>query len=79
MVKSRGRRDLEASGEACEDWKRRHVGRFWSEKAMAHTLAPYLEVIRHSLNAALCLQSYPSQLVERQNRPEIEPRRLLGL
>merc|ERR1712048_454633 len=24
------------------------------------------------LNAALCLQSYPSQVVERQNRPEIE-------
>ncbi|OLP76217.1 Actin-related protein 2/3 complex subunit 4 [Symbiodinium microadriaticum] len=28
---------------------------------MAHTLAPYLEVIRHSLNAALCVQNYPSQ------------------
>eukprot|EP00439_Symbiodinium_sp_Y106_P028275 s3139_g3.t1 len=39
---------------------------------MAHTLAPYLEVIRHSLNAALCVQNYPSQVVERQNRPEIE-------
>eukprot|EP00933_Yihiella_yeosuensis_P040697 TRINITY_DN35052_c0_g1_i1.p1 TRINITY_DN35052_c0_g1~~TRINITY_DN35052_c0_g1_i1.p1 ORF type:complete len:173 (+),score=32.07 TRINITY_DN35052_c0_g1_i1:84-602(+) len=39
---------------------------------MAHTLAPYLEVIRHTLNAALCLQSYPSQVVERQSRPEIE-------
>lgn len=39
---------------------------------MAHTLAPYLEVIRHTLNAALCLQNYPSQVVERQSRPEIE-------
>eukprot|EP00931_Biecheleriopsis_adriatica_P097803 TRINITY_DN71657_c0_g1_i1.p1 TRINITY_DN71657_c0_g1~~TRINITY_DN71657_c0_g1_i1.p1 ORF type:complete len:174 (+),score=31.93 TRINITY_DN71657_c0_g1_i1:59-580(+) len=39
---------------------------------MAHTLAPYLEVIRHTLNAALCLKNYPSQVVERQNRPEIE-------
>ncbi|CAJ1450605.1 unnamed protein product [Effrenium voratum] len=39
---------------------------------MAHTLAPYLEVIRTTLNAALCLQNYPSQVVERQSRPEIE-------
>eukprot|EP00440_Ansanella_granifera_P063050 gb/GFBE01068369.1/.p1 GENE.gb/GFBE01068369.1/~~gb/GFBE01068369.1/.p1 ORF type:complete len:173 (+),score=39.89 gb/GFBE01068369.1/:1-519(+) len=39
---------------------------------MAHTLAPYLEVIRHTLNAALCLRNYPSQVVERQNRPEVE-------
>ncbi|CAE8672195.1 unnamed protein product [Polarella glacialis] len=39
---------------------------------MAHTLKPYLEVIRHTLNSALCLQNYPSQVVERQNRPEIE-------
>eukprot|EP00930_Biecheleria_cincta_P003190 TRINITY_DN104121_c0_g1_i1.p1 TRINITY_DN104121_c0_g1~~TRINITY_DN104121_c0_g1_i1.p1 ORF type:complete len:176 (-),score=31.01 TRINITY_DN104121_c0_g1_i1:32-559(-) len=36
------------------------------------SLGPYLEVIRNTLNAALCLQNYPSQVVERQNRPEIE-------
>mmetsp|Transcript_10054 Transcript_10054/g.22531 ORF Transcript_10054/g.22531 Transcript_10054/m.22531 type:complete len:175 (+) Transcript_10054:92-616(+) len=39
---------------------------------MAHTLRPYLDAIRHTLNVALCLRSYPSQVVERQNRPEIE-------
>merc|ERR1719240_1394809 len=37
---------------------------------MAHR--PYLDTIRHTLSAALCLQNYPSQVVERQNRPEIE-------
>ncbi|CAK0830196.1 unnamed protein product [Prorocentrum cordatum] len=39
---------------------------------MAQTLAPYLDVIRHTLSASFCLQSYPSQVVERQSRPEIE-------
>merc|ERR1712194_390913 len=39
---------------------------------MAHTLAPYLDAIRQELRTALCLQSYPSQVVERQNRAEIE-------
>mmetsp|Transcript_98232 Transcript_98232/g.219315 ORF Transcript_98232/g.219315 Transcript_98232/m.219315 type:complete len:173 (-) Transcript_98232:20-538(-) len=39
---------------------------------MAHTLAPYLDAIRHTLSAVLCLKNYPSQVVERQNRPEIE-------
>eukprot|EP00403_Amphidinium_massartii_P034431 CAMPEP_0178437364 /NCGR_PEP_ID=MMETSP0689_2-20121128/34950_1 /TAXON_ID=160604 /ORGANISM="Amphidinium massartii, Strain CS-259" /LENGTH=163 /DNA_ID=CAMNT_0020059555 /DNA_START=76 /DNA_END=563 /DNA_ORIENTATION=+ len=39
---------------------------------MANTLKPYLSAIRHTLNAALCIRNYPSQTVERQNRPEIE-------
>eukprot|EP00929_Paragymnodinium_shiwhaense_P121010 TRINITY_DN9312_c0_g1_i1.p1 TRINITY_DN9312_c0_g1~~TRINITY_DN9312_c0_g1_i1.p1 ORF type:complete len:174 (+),score=42.21 TRINITY_DN9312_c0_g1_i1:142-663(+) len=39
---------------------------------MAHSLKPYLDAIRSTLHAALCLQSYPSQVVERQERPEIE-------
>mmetsp|Transcript_340 Transcript_340/g.1170 ORF Transcript_340/g.1170 Transcript_340/m.1170 type:complete len:173 (+) Transcript_340:64-582(+) len=41
---------------------------------MANTLKPYLVAIRHTLNAALCLQNFPSQTVERQNRPEVEIR-----
>eukprot|EP00405_Crypthecodinium_cohnii_P017915 CAMPEP_0206462192 /NCGR_PEP_ID=MMETSP0324_2-20121206/25838_1 /ASSEMBLY_ACC=CAM_ASM_000836 /TAXON_ID=2866 /ORGANISM="Crypthecodinium cohnii, Strain Seligo" /LENGTH=201 /DNA_ID=CAMNT_0053934313 /DNA_START=95 /DNA_END=701 /DNA_ORIENTATION=- len=32
----------------------------------------YLEDIRKALDKALCLQHYPSQVVERQSRPEIE-------
>mmetsp|Transcript_5175 Transcript_5175/g.6611 ORF Transcript_5175/g.6611 Transcript_5175/m.6611 type:complete len:173 (-) Transcript_5175:103-621(-) len=39
---------------------------------MSHTLKPYLDTIRHTLRAALCIRSYPSQVAERQNRPEIE-------
>eukprot|EP00418_Pyrodinium_bahamense_P008627 CAMPEP_0179118760 /NCGR_PEP_ID=MMETSP0796-20121207/55871_1 /TAXON_ID=73915 /ORGANISM="Pyrodinium bahamense, Strain pbaha01" /LENGTH=172 /DNA_ID=CAMNT_0020817231 /DNA_START=55 /DNA_END=571 /DNA_ORIENTATION=+ len=39
---------------------------------MSLSLKPYLDAIRHTLRASLCLQSYPSQVAERQNRPEIE-------
>mmetsp|Transcript_29367 Transcript_29367/g.80253 ORF Transcript_29367/g.80253 Transcript_29367/m.80253 type:complete len:173 (+) Transcript_29367:87-605(+) len=39
---------------------------------MAHSLRPYLDSIRQNLREALCLQNYPSELVERQNQPEIE-------
>eukprot|EP00743_Colponemidia_sp_Colp-15_P001476 GILK01001615.1.p1 GENE.GILK01001615.1~~GILK01001615.1.p1 ORF type:complete len:183 (-),score=23.21 GILK01001615.1:109-621(-) len=41
---------------------------------MANTLAPYLNAIRHTLNAALCIENFASQLVERHNKPEIEAR-----
>ena len=41
---------------------------------MANTLAPYLNCIRQSLNAALCLRNFPSQVVERHNKPEVEVR-----
>lgn len=37
-----------------------------------HALQPYLDCIRHSLDAALCLQNFASQVVERHNKPEIE-------
>lgn len=39
---------------------------------MAATLKPYLDCIRHSLDAALCLRDFPSQVVEKHNKPEIE-------
>jgi len=41
---------------------------------MANTLAPYLGCVRASLNAALCLQNFASQQVERHNKPEVEAR-----
>lgn len=37
-------------------------------------LAPYLNAIKHTLNAALCLRSFASQVVERHNKPEVEAR-----
>ena len=39
---------------------------------MADTLRPYLTCVRHTLDAALCLQRSPCQQVERYNKPEVE-------
>eukprot|EP00499_Haloplacidia_sp_CaronLabIsolate_P003490 CAMPEP_0196780152 /NCGR_PEP_ID=MMETSP1104-20130614/7241_1 /TAXON_ID=33652 /ORGANISM="Cafeteria sp., Strain Caron Lab Isolate" /LENGTH=196 /DNA_ID=CAMNT_0042150343 /DNA_START=21 /DNA_END=611 /DNA_ORIENTATION=- len=39
---------------------------------MAATLGPYLDCVRHTLAAALCLRNFPSQVVERHNKPEVE-------
>ncbi|PRP87391.1 hypothetical protein PROFUN_00602 [Planoprotostelium fungivorum] len=41
---------------------------------MAQTLKPYLNAVRQSLTAALCLQNFASQHVERHNKPEVEAR-----
>lgn len=39
---------------------------------MSNTLRPYLTCIRSTLEAALCIRNFPSQLVERHNKPEVE-------
>jgi ARP2/3 complex 20 kDa subunit (ARPC4) len=39
---------------------------------MASALKPYLDAVQRTLNAALCLRNFPSQLVERHNKPEVE-------
>eukprot|EP01100_Stratorugosa_tubuloviscum_P003734 TRINITY_DN1900_c0_g2_i1.p1 TRINITY_DN1900_c0_g2~~TRINITY_DN1900_c0_g2_i1.p1 ORF type:complete len:170 (+),score=81.78 TRINITY_DN1900_c0_g2_i1:64-573(+) len=39
---------------------------------MAQTLKPYLNAVKSTLTAAICLQNFPSQLVERHNKPEVE-------
>eukprot|EP01059_Diplonema_ambulator_P007766 TRINITY_DN1724_c0_g2_i3.p1 TRINITY_DN1724_c0_g2~~TRINITY_DN1724_c0_g2_i3.p1 ORF type:complete len:190 (+),score=40.45 TRINITY_DN1724_c0_g2_i3:61-570(+) len=33
---------------------------------------PYIQCIKRTLNAALCLMNFPSQIVERHNKPEVE-------
>ena len=38
------------------------------------TLQPYLDAVRSSLSAAMCLQNFASQVVERHNKPEVEVR-----
>ncbi|RYR16894.1 hypothetical protein Ahy_B03g061746 isoform B [Arachis hypogaea] len=38
----------------------------------ASTLRPYLACIRNTLDAAMCLQNFPCQEVERHNKPEVE-------
>ncbi|CAI9720262.1 actin-related protein 2/3 complex subunit 4 [Octopus vulgaris] len=39
---------------------------------MAATLRPYLNAVKHTLTAAMCLQNFESQVVERHNKPEVE-------
>ena len=41
---------------------------------MAATLRPYLLAVRRTLEAAICLVDFNSQVVERHNKPEIEVR-----
>mmetsp|Transcript_2898 Transcript_2898/g.6741 ORF Transcript_2898/g.6741 Transcript_2898/m.6741 type:complete len:170 (-) Transcript_2898:116-625(-) len=41
---------------------------------MANTLKPYLDCIRTTLTASMCLRNFPSQIVERHNKPEVEVR-----
>jgi len=41
---------------------------------MANTLRPYLNAIRATVTAAMCLQNFGSQVVERHNKPEVEAR-----
>uniref|UniRef100_A0A0R3RHE2 Actin-related protein 2/3 complex subunit 4 n=1 Tax=Elaeophora elaphi TaxID=1147741 RepID=A0A0R3RHE2_9BILA len=36
------------------------------------TLQPYLEAVRKTLEAAMCLEQFSSQVVERYNKPEVE-------
>ncbi|CEF66222.1 Actin-related protein 2/3 complex subunit 4 [Strongyloides ratti] len=38
----------------------------------ANTLQPYLECVRRTLEASLCIQQFGSQVVERHNKPEVE-------
>ncbi|XP_036806489.1 actin-related protein 2/3 complex subunit 4 isoform X1 [Oncorhynchus mykiss] len=39
---------------------------------MTATLRPYLNAVRATLQAALCLENFSSQVVERHNKPEVE-------
>ncbi|KAG8557231.1 hypothetical protein GDO81_018370 [Engystomops pustulosus] len=38
------------------------------------TLRPYLNTVRATLQAAMCLENFSSQVVERHNKPEVEVR-----
>ncbi|PWN18180.1 actin-related protein ARPC3 [Microstroma glucosiphilum] len=39
---------------------------------MSNTLRPYLSCVRSSLTAAMTLENFGSQVVERHNKPEVE-------
>ncbi|TGZ66386.1 hypothetical protein CRM22_005370 [Opisthorchis felineus] len=51
------------------DWCQLHSTLFSVDTV---ALKPYLTAVRHTLHAALCVQNFPSQVVERHNKPEIE-------
>jgi hypothetical protein len=40
----------------------------------SQALQPYLKAVRLTLDAALCLRNFASQVVERHNKPEVEAR-----
>lgn len=44
---------------------------------MSSAHKPYLNAVRHSLNATMCLQNFESRVTERQNKPEVEKKCLL--
>ncbi|VDK87495.1 unnamed protein product [Dibothriocephalus latus] len=39
---------------------------------LLQTAKPYLNAVRATLTAALCIENFPSQVVERHNKPEVE-------
>ncbi|XP_055334643.1 actin-related protein 2/3 complex subunit 4 isoform X2 [Paramacrobiotus metropolitanus] len=41
---------------------------------MSTTLRPYLNAVRATLTAAMCVENFDSQVVERHNKPEVEVR-----
>lgn len=47
---------------------------FSSFVTQAATLRPYLSAVRCTLEAAMCLENFSSQVVERHNKPEVEIR-----
>jgi hypothetical protein len=40
--------------------------------SMSLALRPYLDCIKATLQSALCIENFASQIVERHNKPEIE-------
>ncbi|XP_014214702.1 actin-related protein 2/3 complex subunit 4 [Copidosoma floridanum] len=41
---------------------------------MSSSLKPYLTAVRRTLTAAMCLENFSSQIVEKHNKPEVEVR-----
>lgn len=41
---------------------------------MTSTLKPYLNAVKATLQASLCIQNFDSRVVERHNKPEVEVR-----
>lgn len=48
-----------------------------SQSTSSGALKPYLDAVRATLLVATCLRNFPSQNVERHNKPEVEVRLVL--
>ena len=42
------------------------------QAAPVSVLKPYLDAVEKTLQAAACVRNFPSQTVERHNKPEVE-------
>ncbi|KAK0153277.1 Actin-related protein 2/3 complex subunit 4 [Merluccius polli] len=51
-----------------------HLDMLHGLEIVTATLRPYLNAVRATLQAALCLENFSSQVVERHNKPEVEVR-----
>ncbi|KAJ8301121.1 hypothetical protein KUTeg_020108 [Tegillarca granosa] len=61
-----------STGSLEQDSRSEYYFRFSPVLTMAATLKPYLNVVRKTLEASMCLQNFDSQVVERHNKPEVE-------
>jgi hypothetical protein len=43
-----------------------------AEAKTSFALKPYLDCIKATLHASLCVENFASQIVERHNKPEVE-------
>ncbi|XP_049622067.1 actin-related protein 2/3 complex subunit 4 [Suncus etruscus] len=59
-------------GKGQGSWRARLILKGFSPQTA--TLRPYLSAVRATLQAALCLENFSSQVVERHNKPEVEVR-----
>jgi len=48
------------------------MSRFGGGKKEEKKLTPYLKAVKSTLTAAICLRNFPSQVVERHNKPAVE-------
>ena len=75
---NRSKRYGDAEGGACQallgNPKKKRAEHVLSalSQGSSSALRPYLDAIKETLNAALCLQNFASQIVERHNKPEVE-------
>ncbi|THG03765.1 hypothetical protein TEA_003740 [Camellia sinensis var. sinensis] len=68
-------REVFGRGKPWEKWKTRPGVGLKSVAVVefeSNTLRLYLTCIRNTLEAAMCLQNFPCQEVERHNKPEVE-------